>query len=98
MENDRKFEEQRVAPRERFSLPLKLDDGRMAVIRDISSTGLFFEVEGEHPVEGLVDFELHLLQARVKVTSSGEIIRVAYSDGRTGVAVRLIAPRLEAVG
>ncbi len=46
---------------------------------------------------GLVDFELHLLEARVKFTSSGEIVRLEHSNGRTGVAVRLLAPRLEAI-
>lgn len=95
--DSRKFEEQRLAPRERLSLPLKLGDGSHAVTRDISATGLFFEMEGEHLLGGLVDFEMHLLEARVKFTSSGEIIRIEHWAGKTGVAVRLLAPRLEAV-
>jgi hypothetical protein len=95
--NSCKFEEQRVAPRERLSLPLRLRDGSRAVTRDISATGLFFEMEGEHLLGGWVDFEMHVREARVKFTSSGEIIRLEHSPGRTGVAVRLLAPRLEAV-
>jgi hypothetical protein len=93
----RKFEEQRVAPRERLSLPLRLRDGNEAVTRDISATGLFFEIEGEHRLTGLVDFEMQVLEARVKFTSTGEIIRLEHSRGRTGVAVRLMSPRLEPV-
>ena len=92
-----KFEEQRIAPRERLSLPLKLRDGSQALTRDISATGLFFEMEGEHLLSGLVDFEMHLPEARVKFTSCGEIIRLEHSSGRTGVAVRLIAARLEPI-
>ena len=86
-----------MAPRERLELPLRLRDGSCAVTRDISATGLFFEMEGLHLLGGLVDFELHLVEARVKFTSSGEIVRLEHKDGRTGVAVRLLAPRLEAV-
>lgn len=78
-------------------LPLALAGGSTAIIRDISSTGLFFEMDGEHRPAGLVDFELHLVQARLKVVATGEIVRVRHSPGRTGVAVRLIEPRLEAV-
>ena len=93
----RKFEEQRVEPRERLALPLRLPDGNNALIRDISASGLFFEIEGEHVLGGLVDFEMHVLAARVKFTSSGEIVRLEHANGRTGVAVRLIAPRIEPV-
>lgn len=93
----RKFEEQRVAPRERIALPLDLRDGTRAVTRDISATGLFFEIEGSHVIGGLVDFELHLVEARVKFMSTGEIVRLEHANGKTGVAVRLLAPRLEAV-
>ena len=60
------FEEQRIAPRERLSLPLKLRDGSQALTRDISATGLFFEMEGEHLLSGLVDFEMQLPEARMK--------------------------------
>lgn len=92
-----KFEEQRVAPRERLALPLKLSDGVCAVTRDISPTGLFFELEGWHLVGGHVHFELQLLEARVKFTSSGEVVRLEHSNGTTGVAIRWLASRLEAI-
>lgn len=89
------FEEQRVNPRERLALPLKLADGARAVTRDISATGLYFEMAGAHLISGPVDFELQLPEVSMKFTSSGEIVRVELKDGRTGVAVRLIDPRLE---
>lgn len=89
------FEEQRVNPRERLALPLKLADGARAVTRDISATGLYFEMTGAHLISGPVDFELQLPEVSMKFTSSGEIVRVELKDGCTGVAVRLIDPRLE---
>jgi hypothetical protein len=91
------FEEQRVEPRERLALPIKLGDGASAVTRDISPTGLFFEIEGERPMRGLVDFEMHLHEACMKFTAVGEIVRVEHRSGKTGVAIRLMAPRLEVI-
>lgn len=89
------FEEQRVNPRERIALLLKLVDGARAVTRDISATGLYFEMQGAHALSGPVDFELQLPEVSMKFTASGEIVRVELKDGRTGVAVRLIDPRLD---
>jgi len=89
------FEERRVNPRERLALALRLADGARAVTRDISATGLYFELPGAHVLRGPVDFELQLPEVSMRFTSSGEIVRVELKDGRTGVAVRLIDPRLE---
>lgn len=91
------FEEHRVEPRERLALPIVLADGSHAMTRDISPTGLFFEMEGERAMSGLVDFEMYLMEAGMKFTSVGEIVRVEHHDGKTGVAVRLLAPRLELI-
>ena len=89
-----KFKEQRVEPRERLALPLRLRDGSHAVTRDISSSGIFFEMAGEHDIYGLVDFEMQLPE-HLKFSAVGEIVRVEYRLGSTGVAVKLLAPRLE---
>ena len=91
------FEEQRLDPRERLALPLKLADGVHAVTRDISATGLFFVMEGRHVLHGPVDFELQLPEFSIRFTSSCEIVRVEHGGGRTGVAVRLLTPRLDLV-
>lgn len=88
------FVEQRLDPRERLALPLQLRDGSVAMTRDISARGLFFEIEGQHDMTGLVDFEMHLSEARMRFTAVGEVVRLQYRHGRTGVAVRLLSPRL----
>jgi hypothetical protein len=91
------FEEQRADPRERLQMPLKLGTGEMAVTRDISAAGLYFEIKGLLEMQGQVDFELHLPEARMKFTSIGEIVRVDHADGHTGIAVRLLSPRIDYV-
>lgn len=91
------FIEQRVEPRESLALPLKLGDGCSAVTRDISASGMYLEISGAHPLNGLVVFEMHLADARMKLTAEGEIVRIEHRSGKTGVAVKLRAPRLESV-
>jgi c-di-GMP-binding flagellar brake protein YcgR len=89
------FEERRTDPRERLELPLRLGNDARAITRDISAAGCFFEVEGDHRFDGPVAFELEFPQMGMKLTSSAEIVRIERRAGRTGVAVRLVAPRLE---
>lgn len=76
-------------------MPLRLRDGNHAVTRDISASGLFFEIDGEHQVDGLLDFEMELPDLRMKFTAVGRIVRVEHRFGTTGVAVKLLSPRLE---
>jgi hypothetical protein len=89
------FIEQRVEPREKLALPLKLGDGSEAVTRDISASGMYIEIAGEHALTGPVVFEMHLADVRMKFTAEGEIVRVEHRDGNTGVALKLRTPRLE---
>jgi hypothetical protein len=90
------FKEQRTEPRESLALPLKLGDGSAAVTRDISASGMYLEIDGKHQIEGAVIFEMHLAAARIKFTAEGEIVRLEHKhDGSTGVAVRLVSPKLE---
>jgi hypothetical protein len=89
------FKEQRVEPRERLAMPLRLRDGSHSLTRDISVSGLYFEIDGQHHLAGIVDFEMQLHDVGMKFIALGEIVRLEYQAGRTGVAVRLVAPRLE---
>lgn len=89
------FKEQRLEPRERLAMPLQLRDGSQSLTRDISAGGLYFEIDGQHDLAGLVDFEMQLHDVGMKFIALGQIVRVEYQSGRTGVAVKLVAPRLE---
>jgi hypothetical protein len=89
------FIEQRLEPREALALPLKLGDGCSAVTRNISASGMYLQITGLHSMTGLVVFEMHLADVRMKFTAQGEIVRIEHREGNTGVAVKLHAPRLE---
>jgi hypothetical protein len=86
--------DQRAQPRERLALPLKLGDGGRAVTRDISASGLYFQLEGPYRLGTMVDFELQLPHARMKFTAVGQLVRIDHLGARTGVAVKLLDPRL----
>jgi hypothetical protein len=89
------FLEQRAEPRESLALPLKLGDGATAVTRDISPSGMYLEIRGDHTMGGTVYFEMDLAEARMKFTAEGHIVRLEHREGLTGVAVRLVHPHLE---
>lgn len=89
------FKEHRADPREPLHLPLKLGDGTAAVTRDISACGMYIQIPGHFALAGPLVFEMHLADARMKFTAHGEIVRIEDGPETTGVAVRLISPRLE---
>jgi hypothetical protein len=89
------FEEHRIEPRESLAIPLKLGDGSTAVTRDISATGMYFEIKGSYELAGAVVFEMQLAELGVKFTAEGEIVRVEHRAGNTGFAVKLHQPRFE---
>lgn len=91
------FIEQRIEPREALALPLKLGDGCPAVTRNISPSGIYLEVNGWHHITGFVVFEMDLPDGGLKLTSEGEIVRVEHAPGKTGIAVRLMSPRLQSL-
>lgn len=92
------FTEQRVEPRETLALPLKLGGGFDAVTRDISPSGMYFEIHGDHQIGGTVVFEMDLAEMHMKFTAQGRIVRLEHRNGVTGVALRLISPKLEPLG
>jgi hypothetical protein len=91
------FVEQRIEPRAAMSLRLRVGAGTDAVTRDISPSGLYFEVAGCHEFEGLLFFEMDLEESHMKFTAEGTIVRIEHHDGVTGVAVKLVAGRLQSI-
>ena len=91
--------EHRSEPREPVNLPLQLGSGLSAVTRDISASGMFFETASEQRVGNLIDVEIDLDTpgGPMKLKAQGQIVRIESQDGRTGVAVKLLTSRLDAV-
>ena len=88
-------EERRRHPRESLALPLQLASGARATTRDVSASGLFVFIHGWHALAGPLHFELQVADIPLKFTASGEIVRIEYHADATGIALRLVNPRLE---
>lgn len=89
------FLEQRSEPRETLALPVKLADGAQALTRDISPSGMYLELQGSHDVAGPLHFEMHLEHPRMRFTAEGRVVRIEHHEGHTGIAVKLLSPRLD---
>lgn len=89
------FLEQRSEPRELLALPVKLAGGAHALTRDISPSGMYLELQGSHDFDGPLQFEMQIEQPRMRFTAEGRVVRVEHHEGRTGIAVKLVSPRLD---
>ncbi len=91
--------EHRIEPRVPTSLPMQLNGGLSVDLRDISATGLFFETGSEQQVGSLIEFEIELDTpgGPMKLKAQGRIMRIEIQGGKTGVGVKLLTSRLEAV-
>ncbi|HUR88798.1 MAG TPA: PilZ domain-containing protein [Ramlibacter sp.] len=91
------FVENRRDPRVAMALRLKVGAGIDAVTRDVSPSGLYIELPGEHVIDGTLFFELDLEEANMKFTAEGTVVRVEHRNGCTGIAVKLVAGRLQSI-
>lgn len=93
------FMENRIAPREPLALPMQLGDRSQCMTRDISPTGVFYETSRAERVGSLVDFQIDLDApgGRMRLRAQGEIVRIEPGVRMNGVALRLLASRLEPV-
>jgi c-di-GMP-binding flagellar brake protein YcgR len=91
------FVENRAEPRETLALPLRLGENLRGTTRDISASGMYLEIRGDHELGGTVMFEMDIEEANMRFTSEGRIVRVEHRDGCTGIAVKLLSPRLQAL-
>ncbi|GAB2582351.1 hypothetical protein GCM10027034_12750 [Ramlibacter solisilvae] len=56
---------------------------------------MFLEIQGKRLMGGTVFFEMNLVEGRMKFSAEGQIVRLEHREGYTGIAIRLISPRLE---
>jgi hypothetical protein len=90
--------EKRNAPREAAQLTVSLADGSRGTTRDVSATGLFFEIDDELEEGSMIDFSVDLAAngRAMRLTGQGEIVRIERHGKRSGIAVRIFDSRLEA--
>jgi hypothetical protein len=89
--------EHRLSPREPLALPVVLEGGQSGVTRNISASGVLFEIDQAQQVDSVVDFEILLdtPEGPLRLVAHGKVVRIDTRDGRTRVAVTLIDSRLE---
>lgn len=85
--------EQRRDPREPVSLPIRFG-GADALALNVSTSGMYLQLEGPEPMGTLVRLEVDLPEAGMRLDASGEIVRIEHLQGKTGIAVRLRDPKL----
>lgn len=91
------LKEHRSDPRETLALPVVTAQGAKGVTRDISASGVLFELDRVQQIGSVVDFEIHLdtPDGPLKLVAHGKVVRVTEQGARTGVAVQLVESRLE---
>lgn len=90
--------EKRIEAREPVELPLTLADGSTGTTRDVSISGLFFEIDNKLEPGSVVDFSIEISAngRSMLLTGQGEVVRIEAGGTRTGVALRMLDSHLEA--
>ena len=83
-------------PRVQAALPVSMEGREAGRTRDVSASGIFFETSAEIAEGEPIDLELELTvdQGKVLLKCSGRVVRVERSEGRIGVAVKIVESRL----
>ncbi len=84
------------ASRVQSCLPVSVN-GVEGVTRDVSATGIFFEIDDHYHEGAKIRFELQLDTpgGPLKLVCDGEVVRVVSKDGRSGVAAKIINQTIE---
>ena len=89
-----KRREQRIPATRPVQLP-----GGTGVTRNISSSGIFFETDGDYAEGGEINFAVEidgLREEKVMLRARGIIVRIARNDGKIGIAARIVNSALDA--
>jgi hypothetical protein len=71
-------------------------NGKTGVTRDISATGIFFEIDEDHKEGSSISLEIELDTpgGALKLLCDAKIVRVVKEGGRSGIAARIISQSL----
>jgi hypothetical protein len=89
----------RLAEREPIALPVNVSGCGEGMTRDISTSGLYFSVEGDFTQGKVIDFSITLSvnNKPVLLVGQGEVVRVEAHGKQTGVAIRMLNSQLQEV-
>lgn len=82
--------EERIAT----TLPVRIDDGALGLTRDVSVTGIFFELDSgnaAYQIGSDIDFavELETPAGAMVLRCKGNIARTEFRNGKIGIAVKM---------
>lgn len=89
--------ERRTEIREPLVVSVQMGLGISGVTRDLSATGAFVETDFGQPLDSLLDLEFSLpsSSARFRFVAQGSVLRHECAGQTHGVAVKLLALRME---
>ena len=94
--NHREQHEKRTEERVFTALPVDLGDAT-GVTRDVSASGMFFEMDSKHRLGSTMEFavEMDTPGGKMLLKCEGEVVRIEPRGPRVGVAIRITQSSLE---
>lgn len=79
-------------------MPVRVAE-HIGVTRDVSASGIYFEMDSGTEIGSEISFDVEMdtLSGPMKLKCSGVVVRKEQSGSRTGVAVRMLESKFEAV-
>lgn len=90
--------DRRNGRREPIALRVVLADNGSAVTRDIGPHGIYLHMPLNQQIDDWVRLEFDLARAALRLTASGEVLRIERGERETGVALRLHSMKLRPHG
>jgi hypothetical protein len=93
-----KLDKRQGAPRVPSHLVV-VENGQKGVMRDVSATGIFFEIDAKHESGSVIQFhvELDTPGGKLKLMCEGEVVRVEHLNGKVGVAAKILKQEFIAI-
>ena len=94
-----RIEDQRQgAPRIPSNLVV-VENGKKGITRDVSATGIFFEIDAKHEAGSAIQFQIELDTpgGKLMLMCEGEVVRVEDLNGKVGIAAKILKQEIKAV-
>lgn len=85
------------SPRVRANFPMTTTDGTSGITKDISATGIYFELDEKQELGSIILFSVDLDTPGgvLKLVCEGKIVRVVKEGGKVMVATKIINQSIE---
>jgi hypothetical protein len=96
--SEKKGQDNRKEVRVATALPVDLGGGGAAMTRDVSASGIFFEIDATYALGSSISFTVKLdtPSGPVNLKCQGEIVRIEPRGPKVGVAVKITESAMEA--